>query len=138
MITPIRRKARELALQVLYQCETTGQECDQALDLVLANFQANKQAVAYARELLHGIAERREEIDELIRSHSMHWRLERMTLVDAAILRIGVFELCARPDVPATVVINEALEVAARFSADDASPFINGILDAVRRKLGRK
>jgi N utilization substance protein B len=138
MLTPLRRKARELALQVLYQCETTGQDCDQALFLVLENFQANRKAVDYALELLRGIAGRRAEIDSLIREHSAHWRLERMTLVDAAILRIGVFELIARPDVPATVVINEALEVAARYSSDDASSFINGILDAVRKKLGRK
>jgi N utilization substance protein B len=138
MVTSLRRKARELALQVLYQCETTGQDCDQALLLALENFQVNKKAIVYARELLHGIAERRAEIDNLIREHSEHWRLERMTLVDAAILRIGVFELSARPDVPATVVINEALEVASRYSAEDAASFINGILDAVRKKLGRK
>jgi len=138
MVTPLRRKARELALQVLYQCETTGQDGEQALVLVLENFQANRKAVDYARELLRGIAAHRNEIDTMIREHSAHWRLERMTLVDAAILRIGVFELSMRQDVPATVVINEALEVAARYSSDDASSFINGILDAVRKKLGRK
>lgn len=137
-VVPLRRKARELAMQVLYQCETSGQEMDEALGLIMANFQANKKAYAYARELLVGIGERRQEIDELIREQSAHWRLERMPLVDLNILRIGVFELCARPDVPASVVINEALEVASRYCADDASSFINGILDAVKKKLGRK
>lgn len=125
-------------MQVLYQCETTGQDVDQALGLTMANFEANKKAYAYARELLLGYGTRRTEIDELIREQSAHWRLERMALVDLNILRIGVYELCACPDVPASVVINEALEVASRYSADDAASFINGILDAVKVKLGRK
>jgi N utilization substance protein B len=137
-VVPLRRKARELAMQVLYQCETTGQDIDQALGLAMANFEANKKAYAYARELLMGIGARRIEIDELIREQSVHWRLERMALVDLNILRIGVYELCACPDVPPSVVINEALEVASRYSADDANSFINGILDAVKVKLGRK
>jgi len=137
-VVPLRRKARELATQVLYQCETTGQDVDQALGLTMAHFEANKKAYAYARELLLGIGARREEIDELIREQSAHWRLERMALVDLNILRIGVYELCACPDVPASVVINEALEVASRYSADDSTSFINGVLDAVKQKLGRK
>lgn len=137
-VVPLRRKARELALQVLYQCETSGQGVEEALVLTMANFEANKKAFGYARELLLGIESRKAEIDELIRDHSAHWRLERMALVDLNILRIGVYELCACPDVPASVVINEALEVAGRYSADDATSFINGILDAVRTKLGRK
>jgi len=132
-VVPLRRKARELAMQVLYQCETTGQDV-----VAMANFEANKKAYAYARELLLGIGARRTEIDELIREQSAHWRLERMPMVALNILRIGVYELSACPDVPASVVINEALEVASRYSADDASSFINGILDAVKVKLGRK
>ena len=138
VMVPLRRKAREMAMQVLYQCETTGQDVDLALALTMDNFEGNKKAYAYARELLLGIGERREQIDELIREQSAHWRLERMALVDLNILRIGVYELLGCSDVPASVVINEALEVAARYSAEDAASFINGILDAVKNKLGRK
>ena len=138
MSVPIRRKARELALQVLYQTETTGAEEGTALDLILENFQADKKAVSYARSLVDGVSKGRARIDELIEGQSQHWRLERMAMVDRNILRIAVFELCEMPDIPASVVINEAIEVAGRFSTEDAFSFINGILDGVMKKLGRE
>ncbi|MBU0481173.1 MAG: transcription antitermination factor NusB [Proteobacteria bacterium] len=138
MSVPIRRKARELALQVLYQSETTGLQEDAALLSVLGNFQSDKKAVSYARVLLEGISANREAIDELIQGQSENWRMERMATVDRNILRIAVYELSEKPDIPASVVINEAIEVAGRFSSEDAFSFINGILDGVMKKLGRE
>jgi len=125
-------------MQALYQSETAGTTPEEAFQLLKDNFQANKKAASYACELLKGVTDNLEEIDSHIREHSQHWRLERMARVDRNILRVAVYELCERPDVPATVVINEALEVAARYSDEDSSPFINGVLDSLKNKLGRE
>ncbi|MDF1577516.1 MAG: transcription antitermination factor NusB [Desulfurivibrionaceae bacterium] len=139
MTVPIRRRARELAMQVLYQCETSGQTVEEAFELLRENFQANKKAAPYALEILAGVVANRAEIDGLISAHSKNWRLERMAMVDRNILRIAAFEFLRKgEDVPASVVINEALEVAARYSDEDASPFINGVLDSMKTALGRE
>jgi N utilization substance protein B len=88
-------------------------------------------------ELMAGVRDNRAEIDGLISEHSKNWRLERMTVVDRNILRVAAFEfLQKKEDLPASVVINEALEVALRYSDDDATPFINGILDSMKNALG--
>lgn len=126
-------------MQVLYQSETSGQTVEEAFELMRDNFQANKKAAPYALEILAGVMANRAEIDELISEHSKNWRLERMAMVDRNILRIAAFEfLHKREDVPASVVINEALEVAARYSDEDASPFINGVLDSMKNALRRE
>ncbi|MEN8135738.1 MAG: transcription antitermination factor NusB [Thermodesulfobacteriota bacterium] len=138
MTVPIRRRARELAMQALYQSETTGITVEEAFLLLRENFQANKKAAPYALEILAGVNECRTEIDQLISAHSKNWRLERMSMVDRNILRIAAFEFLKKgQDVPATVVISEAIEVAARYSDEDASPFINGILDSMKNGLGK-
>jgi transcription antitermination protein NusB len=131
----MRRKSRELALQALYQSELAGRPVDDALALLCDHFEVSKRAVPYACELVAGIVARLEEIDKLIQSHAEHWRLGRMSLIDRNILRLATFELCFQEDVPASVAINEALEIAKRFSTDEAAPFINGILDAVKKTV---
>lgn len=136
MTVPIRRRARELAMQALYQSETTGVTVEEAFLLLKENFQANKKATPYALEILAGVKDCMVEIDQLITDHSKNWRLERMSMVDRNILRIAAFEFLKKgQDVPAAVVINEAIEVAVRYSDEDASPFINGILDAMKKSL---
>lgn len=130
-----RRKSRELALQSLYQTELNGQDLAAAFDLLCSHFEVNRKAVPYARELVAGVADRLDEIDTLIQRHAEHWRLGRMSVVDRNILRLATFELAFREGVPASVVINEALEIAKRFSTDEAAPFINGILDAIRKSV---
>ena len=131
----IRRKARELALNALYQSELTGSPPAGKFDFFCENFQANKKAIPYARELIFGLAGKWEEINALIEQNSEHWRLNRMSVIDRNIMRIAAFELQYIDDVPSSVAINEAIEIAKRFSTDDAAPFINGILDAVRKAL---
>ncbi len=128
---PLRRKSRELALQVLYQAELAGLDPVDAFDIYIGHFDANKRALEYARRLVVGVEERLAEIDELLQQHSANWRLSRMAVVDRNIMRIAAFEMLHEADVPPQVAINEALEVARRFSSDDAVPFINGILDAI-------
>lgn len=124
-------------MQALYQSEISGRTVEESFDYLRDNFQANKRATPYALEILAGVSDCRAEIDALIAEHSKNWRLERMPVVDRNILRVAAFEfLSKQKDVPASVVINEAIEVAARYSDEDASPFINGILDSMKKALG--
>jgi N utilization substance protein B len=127
----IRRKSRELALQSLYQAEMNGGEIMAQLAILCDNFHNVKQAVPYAGHLLRGIQDNRSRIDELIGQYAKNWRPDRMSVIDRNLLRIGVFEVFFAEDVPSSVAINEAIEIAKRFSTDDSASFINGILDAL-------
>ena len=130
-----RRKARECALQLLFQWE--GERADPAA--VQASFWRQIKAAPVTRkfsdQLFTGTIAALREIDPLIAAHSQHWRLERMAAVDRNLLRLAVHELQARPKTPPAVVINEALEIARRFSTPDSVEFINGVLDAIRKTL---
>lgn len=131
-----RRTARELALQALYQLELAGEAGLLQFDAFCTHFQLSRKAREYASILFSGVREKMAEIDDRISKQAQNWRLERMSVVDRTILRIAVFELVFRDDVPSNVVINEAVEIAKRFSTDDSAPFINGILDAMAREKG--
>jgi len=126
-----RRKSRELTLQALYQAEVSGTEPLAQFALFCDNFQVNQKIVPLAQELLEGISAHATEIDALISQHTKNWRVGRMSVIDRNLIRLGVYELLFRDDVPATVAINEAIEIAKRYSTDDAPSFINGILDAI-------
>jgi len=127
-----RRKSRELALQALYQAEVSGTEPLTRFALLCDNFKVDQKVVPLAEALLVGIAAHAEEIDALISRHAKNWRVGRMSIIDRSLIRLGVYEVLFRDDVPATVAINEAIEIAKRYSTDDAPSFINGILDAIR------
>lgn len=131
----LRRKARECALQLLYQWE--GERSDPAA--LLPDFWRSKKAElatrAFAEELFQGTIQHIPEIDRLVEEHSEHWKLERMSAVDRNLLRLAVYELRAHPATPRAVVIDEALEIARRFSSEESVEFINGVLDAVRKSL---
>ena len=129
-----RRKSRELALQALYQGEMAGQGDILEFDEFCVHFQVDKKSIPYAEKLLAGVQEKGEVINKLISRHAQNWRLERMSVIDRNILRIAVYELYYQDDVPASVAINEAVEIAKRYSTDDSGPFINGILDAMARE----
>jgi N utilization substance protein B len=129
-----RRKSRELALQALYQGELAGHAGLLDFEQFCTHFQVNKKAIPYAKKLLEGVQEKNEEINQLISRYADNWRLERMSLIDRNILRLAVYELYFRDDVPKRVAINEAVEIAKRYATDDSGPFINGILDALIRK----
>ncbi len=125
-----RRKGRELALQMLYQWDVTHQPLEQVVESTDALQKAGDEARAFARMLVGGAIRRGNEIDAQISRHSDSWRLDRMATVDRNILRIAIYEFM-ETETPKSVVINEALEVAKRFSTPDAVSFINGVLDAV-------
>ena len=134
-----RREARELALQALYQLDVTGEgDPGRGLALFWTHFEAEPDARSFARELVDGVREHHERIDGLIGASAEHWRLPRLSRVDLNLLRLATFELLARPDIPASVTINEAVEIARRFGSDDSAGFVNGVLDHIAGVLGVK
>jgi N utilization substance protein B len=131
-----RRRARELALQMLFENDLSGT----APEEMFVQFQEWNQAAEstrdYAKKLVVGTLSHRKEIDALITRQADHWRLERMPAVDRNILRLALYEIRHEPETPAPVVIDEALEIAKRFSTPRSSQFINGILDGVLKSKG--
>lgn len=128
-----RRKGRECALQLLFQADLSSVELGEAHRLYWLIHPKIEEIRNYADFLFHGTLEHRQSIDQLIQKYSEHWRLERMAAVDRNILRIAVFEFLYETETPTTVVINEALEIARKFSTEESTQFINGILDAINK-----
>lgn len=143
-----RRQAREMALQMLYQGElgkAAPAQLLRAFDVHAfraetagagASLRTSKMALDYAHTLVEGSLAHRESIDALISAQAENWRLERMPVVDRNVLRLAVYELRHQPDVPAVVVIDEAIELAKKFGAEQSGRFVNGILDALLATLG--
>lgn len=130
-----RRKARESALQILFQLEFNKPRVEKVIDRFWKERKASDEIRDYSDSIVKGIVSHQEEIDNLIQSLSDHWRLSRMAHVDRNILRIAVFEFLYEKNLAAAVIINEAIEIAKKYSSDEAAAFVNGILDAVRKKL---
>ena len=132
-----RRRARELALQLLYQHELTRSPAV-VMQREFDDFNSAPASVqAFATELLAGCLEHLEEIDEELEQQTAHWRLERLAAVDRNILRLGLYELLFRPDTPPAVVIDEAIEIAKKFGAEDSARFVNGVLDGFLKRRPR-
>jgi N utilization substance protein B len=130
-----RRKARESTLQILFQLEFDSSALEKILKEHWKNRKVHKEIREYSNWLAKGIVAHQEKIDNIIQSTSEHWRISRMALIDRNILRMAVFELLNEKSIAPAVVINEAIEVAKKYSGEKASIFINGILDAVRKNL---
>ena len=131
-----RRKSRELALQLLYQLDVQGEaNPEPALAEFWTRHPVEPDVREFADSLVRGAKLHQAKIDELIAQYAENWELDRMAVVDRNILREGIFELLWEADVPPKVAINEALEVAKKFSTQESSRFINGILDLVHREL---
>jgi N utilization substance protein B len=133
-----RRKARESAVQILYQLEFDAAEAGPAVDSFWKNKRGAAETKEYSRWLVEGIWARREEIDAAIQSVSEHWRILRMAIVDRNILRLAAFELLQAGPIAPAIVINEAIEIAKKYSGPEAAIFVNGILDALRKKIQAK
>ncbi len=137
-----RTLARELALQLLFssdvQSSTTRDDIDSSgvVETGLADAEASTEVKAFARELVYGVRENHERIDALLVGAADNWELSRLATVDRNILRLAVYEMIDRDDVPTKVSINEAIELGKRFSTAQSGSFINGILDRIRRDLG--
>ena len=128
-----RRKARELALQLLYQNDLAGTPPEDMFVWTQEYSEAAPEVQEYASRLVLGALERRDELDALLSERSEHWRLGRMPAVDRNLLRLGLYELLFEPETPHAVVIDEAVEIAKKFSTPSSGPFVNGVLDGIRR-----
>ncbi len=135
-----RHRAREAALQILYQWDVGGSGVDRAADTFFT-FQwpnadpPSDELRAFASRLAHDAVGRLEEVDALIAQTAANWRPERMAVLDRLILRMAVCELLRDPETPPAVIINEALELARTFSTEESVKFINGMLDAIRKRI---
>jgi transcription antitermination protein NusB len=144
-MTPVdaagRRRAREAALQMLYQSEVGRTTAQEAVVSFWSTHDAEDGVAAPLREFANGLVQgtiaRVPEIDGLLAAHARNWRVERMAVIDRLVLRLAVYELLTESETPARVVINEALELTRTFSGDEAVAFVNGVLDAVRKELKR-
>jgi transcription antitermination protein NusB len=131
-----RRRARECALQMLFSYDVARPSVDELTETYWGEMaEAAEEVRLFANELVVGAISHLAEIDDRIRLRTEHWRIPRMAIVDRNLLRLAVFEFLYQPNTPKTVAINEALEIARRFSTHEATQFINGILDAIKRDV---
>ena len=127
-----RRRARELALSILYQIEFRPEKPAEVVDTFLADHRSPPDVGSYARDLVEGTLAHREEIDNLIAQHTEHWHFSRIALVERNILRLATYEFIFRTEVPEKVILNEAIEIAKQYGSEDSGRFVNGILDKIR------
>src|SRR6202451_4873673 len=133
-----RRKSRELALQMLFQADMGKQDADHVrLTFWAEHAGASAEVRGFADDLFRVATDRLPEIDGLIERHAQHWRMDRMAAVDRNLLRAGVAEFLGYPDTPHAVIINEALEIARKFSSPESVQFVNGVLDSVAKDLAK-
>ena len=156
-----RRKAREAALQALYQCDTQADWSSEAIDLYFEVYcrppeagdddtltdldpadqasapaqNARQENLQFARRLIDGVIDNGDFVDSRISEASIHWKIERMSRIDRNILRLAVFEMAMMPEIPLNVTLNEAIELAKRYGADESPMFVNGVLDKVARGI---
>ena len=130
-----RRKARESTLQILFQLEFDNAHPEKAIDSFWKNKKATNEIKKHCRWLVEGILSHRENIDRLIQSVSANWRISRMAIVDRNVLRMAVFELLHEESLAPAIVINEAIEIAKKYSSEEGATFVNGILDDVRKEI---
>jgi N utilization substance protein B len=139
-ITGKRRKSRELAMQMLFQADVGKQNPDEVRKTFWqARDEVEDDTRGFSEDLFRVAMAREEEIDAIIERHSANWKLSRMPAVDRNVLRVAIAELIGFPGTPSPIVINEALEIARRYSAPESINFLNGVLDAIaKEKLNAK
>jgi N utilization substance protein B len=135
---PSRHRSRQRALQILFQLDMSQQPVEAAIEAYFNSLCSEESEIQpmpdpFMEQLIRGTREHAAEIDARIGRHSEHWRVERMPAVDRNILRLAIYEMTSGVS-PAAVVINEALELARRFSGEESVAFVNGVLDAIRRE----
>lgn len=126
-----RRKARALALRVLYELDSVGHDAGEIMDRWLVREKLSAENARFARELVEGVTRRRKEIDAKIQDFAPAWPIDQMALVDRNVLRLAIFEILLDNKVPVKAAINEAVELAKIFGSDSSSRFINGVLGSV-------
>lgn len=136
-----RRLAREIALQALYVADVAPGAAGEAFAIVTRRREgeeADAETLDFARTLVEGALARRDELDALISDKASNWTMPRMAAVDRNVLRLAAFELEARPDTPVGVIIDEAIEIVRKYSAEEATRFVNGVLDGLKARRAPK
>jgi len=126
-----RHKAREIALQVLYEIDSVKHGAREALEYILTRIEVSEDVSGFAQELVNGVVQNQEQLDQSIRDFAPAWPLEQISIIDRNILRIAIFEILNDNKIPVKVAINEAVELAKSFGSDNSSRFINGVLGSV-------
>lgn len=133
-----RRRARELALQILFQLDSSQENLEEALKTFWFLHRHPKEIKEFANRLVEGTRENLKAIDEKIARYAEHWEMERMAGVDRNILRLGAYEILYCPDIPIKVSLNEAIELAKKFSTEKSSQFVNALLDKIAHEKSKK
>ncbi len=133
-----RRRSREIALQILYQIDISGDDIEKAIELFWMNFKHREDAKPFTLELVRGVWNFKSEIDPLIKMASKNWKLTRMSSVDRNILRTSVYEILRCDDIPYKVSINEAVDLGKKYGTEDSGAFINGILDFIVSEIEKE
>ncbi len=128
-----RRKARELTVQFLYGFDLNEGDLSQALENFWNILPAKEDIQEFATKLIQGIIEHRDEIDKLIEQYTINWKLDRIAIIDKNVLRMAIYEIVHRDDIPPIVSINEAVDIAKKFSTAESGKFVNGVLDKLRQ-----
>ncbi len=136
MVGP-RRKARAIALQALYEVNSAGHQVEEVVTRLLAEQELSAENDAFVRELVSGVIQNKEKIDQNIQNFAPTWPIEQMSVVDRNILRLAIFEVLLDNKVPVKVAINEAVELAKAFGGDSSSRFVNGVLGSVSNLANR-
>jgi transcription antitermination protein NusB len=131
----LRRVARECALQMLFELDVGKNSKDEILRTFWQMNEHPLKVREFADQLFIGTIRQLKEIDKVIQQHTKHWRLNRMAAVDRNVIRLAVFEFLSGGKTPETVVINEALDIARKFSTQESAQFVNGILDSIKNEL---
>jgi len=130
-----RRKAREIALQTLYAEEVSGADWKAAFHDTVDRRKPSDEVIEYAMRLVKNVIDGKADLDSMIRNRLDNWTLERVSVIDRTILRIALSELLSCPEVPTNVILDEAIEIAGKFSSADAGKFVNGLLDVLAREV---
>ena len=130
-MTGVRRRARELALQTLYEIDSVGHDRAKVLDCALVDDRLSEENRIFIREIVNGVLDNKEKIDSYIKKFAPAWPVEQVAIIDRNILRLAIFEILLNNKVPVKVAINEAVELAKTFGSDNSSKFVNGVLGSI-------
>jgi N utilization substance protein B len=133
-----RKQAREGAMRLIFQMESTNDFSDESIDVYLSNFQYGDSETKYIEDSVKTIRDNLDEIDKNIISHLEGWSIYRLAKVDLAVLRVAIYEILYRHDIPLEVSINEAIEIVKKYSAEDSFRFVNGVLGSFVRTMDDK
>jgi N utilization substance protein B len=133
-----RHKARELALQVLYEIDSVGHKPEETLERILSEIETSADASDFVTGLVKGVIENREQLDQNIRDFAPAWPLNQISIIDRNILRLAIFEILHDNKIPVKVAINEAVELAKTYGSNNSSRFINGVLGSISNLVANK